>query len=252
MQPAVAYTRVSTREQDDSGLGLESQSATLTGYANSRQLEIVHLFTDVGSGATPLRDRPQGSRLYRLTESGPPVTILVAKLDRAFRSSCDALATIEAWTARGTALHIVDLGGASMDLASPIGRCCFTMLAACAEFERALISQRTRDALAAKRARGEQIGAPPLGWRYHLGEMVPHPEERLALGYASILRQEGLTLKATAHQLTQMGYRNRKGKPYLHWWVSAVLKTLEGDAKLHGACVLLAHEHRAENLESTP
>jgi DNA invertase Pin-like site-specific DNA recombinase len=84
---------------------------------------------------------------------------VVAKLDRLSRSIINAANIIAAAQKQGWALVVLDLG---MDLTTPAGEAMAHMLAVFGQFERRMISQRTRDALAAKKARGERVGRPRL------------------------------------------------------------------------------------------
>ena len=80
------------------------------------------------------------------------------KLDRGFRNAGDCLATVERWERSGIALHVVDLGGNAIDTTSAAGRFMLVVLAGAAEMERNLTRERTRSALAGKRANGQRIG----------------------------------------------------------------------------------------------
>lgn len=68
-------------------------------------------------------------------------------LDRLFRDAADALVQTRAWDRAGVALHVVDMGGTSLNTASAVGRMFLTMTAAFAELERSLVSERTSAAM---------------------------------------------------------------------------------------------------------
>jgi len=84
--------------------------------------------------------------------------LVVWDLDRAFRSVIDALSEAEKLRARGVHFRIANL---SIDTSTPAGIFVYTMMSALAEFERRTLSQRTREGLAAAKARGAQLGRPP-------------------------------------------------------------------------------------------
>lgn len=84
-------------------------------------------------------------------------TLLVWDLDRAFRSTLDAIMTADALRQRGVALRIVQL---NIDTSTPEGEFFYTIVAACAQFERRILSRRTKEGMEAARRRGIAIGRP--------------------------------------------------------------------------------------------
>ncbi|GAB5470460.1 MAG: recombinase family protein [Rhodospirillales bacterium] len=93
-----------------------------------------------------------------LEELQPGDALLIWDLDRAFRSVVDAIQQVEALKARDISLQIVNL---QVDTTTPGGMLVYTVLSACAEFERRMLSQRTKEGLAAARKRGARLGRPP-------------------------------------------------------------------------------------------
>lgn len=93
-----------------------------------------------------------------LKKLGPSDTLVVLDLDRAFRSVVDAVTEVEKLRKRGVTLQIVNL---SVDTSTPAGMLVYTVMSACAEFERRTLIQRTREGLAAARKRGQRLGRPP-------------------------------------------------------------------------------------------
>jgi len=85
-------------------------------------------------------------------------TLVVWDLDRAFRSVVDAITEAERLRARNIALQIVNL---QVDTATASGMLVYTVMSAFAEFERRMLSQRTKEGLAAARKRGKRLGRPP-------------------------------------------------------------------------------------------
>lgn len=88
----------------------------------------------------------------------PGDTMVVWDIDRAFRSSFDALDVERSLRARGVTFQIVKV---AIDTATAEGEFVFTMLSALAQFERRLLSRRTKEGLAAARRRGARLGRPP-------------------------------------------------------------------------------------------
>lgn len=132
----------------------------LRSYAAARGFEVAGEWVDRASAGHPTQ-RTGWRELREAVATGharPFEGVLVWKLDRAFRSALVALREID-WLRR----HKVEFVCATqpIDTSSPHGRLLLTVLAAVAEMERDLISERTRAGLAAARARGAQLGRPP-------------------------------------------------------------------------------------------
>jgi DNA invertase Pin-like site-specific DNA recombinase len=167
------------------------------------------------SGGVPLDQRAGGQRLLAAVEAHQRVTgqgrgirqrrpchVLAVKLDRLFRGTVDALKTTEQWTKRGVSMHLVDLGGQTVDTSSPMGRFFLTMLASVAEMERGLIAERTQAALRHKVAQGLQAGGEaPLGFMHEGGRIVEHPRERATMERIRALRARALSLRAIVADL---------------------------------------------------
>ncbi|KAA1431099.1 MULTISPECIES: recombinase family protein [Mycolicibacter] len=155
---AVAYLRVSTNEQADSGLGLDAQRRTIEEHAASRGITVVEWFTDAGvSGTTLPSKRPAMSEALAALAGRRASILLAAKLDRISRSIKDALDLDHLATREGWVVTTADM---MMDTATPAGRAAMNMLLVFAQFERDMIAQRTRDALAERKAQGVQLGKP--------------------------------------------------------------------------------------------
>lgn len=148
------YCRVSTEEQAASGNGLEAQRAAIDAEAARRGWEVEHHSDD---GVTGKIIGPSLREVLQLLASGQGDGLVVAKMDRLARSIINAANIIEAAQAQGWSLVVLDLG---VDLTTPAGEAMAHMMATFAQFERRLISERTKVALSAKRARGERIGRP--------------------------------------------------------------------------------------------
>ena len=144
-----AYLRVSTIDQTT-----EQQLKQITdaGYT----VEPDRVFTEQGvSGKVPALQREQFQRLHDRLSSGD--SLIVSKLDRLGRNTLDVIATIENLIERGVAVIVLGLG--TLDK-SPQSRLTLTMLAAISQFEREMISERTKAKLAQMKADGIQLGRP--------------------------------------------------------------------------------------------
>lgn len=139
----VAYYRVSTARQGRSGLGLEAQQETVRSYLNGGSWTLVAEVVEVESGKRS--DRPQLAEALRLCRLHK-ATLIIAKLDRLARNVAFVSALMEA----GVEFEAVDFPQAN--------RLTIHILAAVAEHEAKAISERTRDALQAAKARGRKLG----------------------------------------------------------------------------------------------
>lgn len=151
----IGYVRCSTREQADSGLGLDAQRATIAAAATARGWT-VHWVEDAGYSAKSMR-RPGMERALRMLAKGEAQAIVVAKLDRLSRSVQDFAATMDTARKQGWALIGLDVG---VDTTTPAGELVANVMAAVAQWEARTIGLRTKDALAAKKAQGARLGGP--------------------------------------------------------------------------------------------
>src|SRR5271169_5295211 len=150
MSSAIAYYRVSTARQGKSRLGIEAQKAAVLRFAEAEGIEIVaeHTEVETGKGADALDRRPQlSAALGQARKAKCPV--VVAKLDRLSRD----VHFISGLMSHRVPFIVADLGAD----ADPF---MLHLYAALAEKERALISTRTKAALAAKKAAGAKLGNP--------------------------------------------------------------------------------------------
>jgi DNA invertase Pin-like site-specific DNA recombinase len=202
----VAYYRVSTARQGQSGLGLEAQQAAVQRFLPAGA-ELVADFIEVESGRKSARPQLVAAIAQAQRENA---VLLVAKLDRLARSVA-FLATLMESRVR---FQAVDLPAADE----------FTLhiLAAVAQKEATATSTRTRDALAAKKARGAQLGTPAnltsIARERALVSLQRNAQENLhnrqAAQLAKLLHATGATLRAIADQLNKSGYHTRRGKTF--------------------------------------
>lgn len=147
---------MSTEEQRASGAGLAAQREAIAAECRRRGWEVVELIEDAGYSGKDLR-RPGVRRALEELQRGRADVLVVAKLDRLSRSMLDFTALMAQAQRRGWALVALD---APVDTTSPAGEAMANILATFAQFERRLIAQRTREALARKKAQGVRLGRP--------------------------------------------------------------------------------------------
>jgi DNA invertase Pin-like site-specific DNA recombinase len=167
MQAAIAYVRVSTGKQAKSGLGLEAQNAALARFAEAEGYRLAETFTEVetGKGADALDRRPQLAAALKAAKA-QKAPIVVAKLDRLSRD----VHFISGLMTHRTPFIVAELG-ADCD---PF---MLHLYAALAEKERRLISQRTKDALAARKAQGFKLGGLNAGGIKNRDEALQRAEQ---------------------------------------------------------------------------
>jgi DNA invertase Pin-like site-specific DNA recombinase len=148
----IGYVRVSTEEQERSGLGVEAQTEAILTECDRRGWT-VEIVSDLGRSGKQVN--PQLRDALELLATRQSDGLIVAKLDRLARSVRHASAIIDDAIRQEWALVVLDN---ALDLTTPGGRAMANMLATFAELERDLISSRTKEALAARRARGDDTG----------------------------------------------------------------------------------------------
>lgn len=195
--PAViGYVRVSTAEQADSGLGLSAQRAAIETECARRGWGLAEVYEDAGTSAKSLSGRPALAAALGSLAEGQASTLVVSKLDRLARSVADFAGLVRRAESEGWALVVVDL---AVDMSTPTGGLLANVTASVAEWERRIIAQRTKDALAIRKAEGVKLGRPRL----------------LDAAVAERIRSEradGGTLQAIADRLNAEGITTPTGK----------------------------------------
>ncbi|HEY6140449.1 MAG TPA: recombinase family protein [Thermoanaerobaculia bacterium] len=170
MKSVVAYCRVSTDQQADSGLSIEAQREQLVSYTIASGLELVGLFIDAGiSGAKDENERPGLREALAAITDGRADALVVSKRDRLARDM--SLAGFIETTIRRAGAELVVLDEQDV---SPITRCAMRMVA---QIERELASQRTRLAMKALRDQGKHCGSTPYGYTIMDGKLGPKAGE---------------------------------------------------------------------------
>ncbi len=144
----VGYARVSTSEQGESGAGLAAQRLAITVEAERRGWELILIVEDVASGRT-MRGRDGLAEAVRLIEAGEADGLLVSKLDQLSRSVADFATMLARFQAKGWGLTLLDIG---LDTTTVTGAAMAHVVSAFSEMERKRIGERTREALAERRA----------------------------------------------------------------------------------------------------
>lgn len=225
---AVGYVRVSTLEQANEGISLAAQAQAIEAYSAFKKLELLETVVDAGvSAGAPLASRQGGHRLLDLVSHEDVVAVIAFGLDRLFRDAADCLAVTKTWDGFGVDLHLVSLGGQTVDTSTAMGRFFLTIMAGVAEMERNLIIERTVASLGHLRAQGRRISATPYGFDLHEDglHLVPNPQEQKAIAMARRLRKKGLSLRKIADQLFKQGHSARSGRPLHPYQVKRLVES---------------------------
>ncbi len=203
----IAYFRVSTKQQGESGLGLEAQRAIVCHFVDCESL--VSEFVEVGSGKD-VDGRPQLQQAIQLCKVEGH-NLVVAKIDRLSRKTEDALNIFSQLDGRLISCDIPNLDKFTL-----------TIFMAIADRERELISIRTKAALAAKKAREAdwQPGTPEnLQDAARVAGAATNKRQAVkayqtTIGYVKLLRERGMSLGKIAERLNGEGHKTRTGKQF--------------------------------------
>src|SRR5215208_814402 len=225
MDRAVAYYRVSTRQQQRSGLGIEAQRAAVERFAEAEKIQIIaeYVEAETGKGADALDRRPQLAAALAAAKAAK-CCVLVSKLDRLSRD----VAFVAGLMAQRVQFIVAELGRD----ADPF---MLHLYAALAEKERRLISERTKAALAIRKASGTKLGNPSnfreageVGRSSLIATADEHARSMLPL--LRSLRAEGaITIGAITRSLNERKVPTARGS---RWHVSSVANLLARAQKL--------------------
>jgi DNA invertase Pin-like site-specific DNA recombinase len=203
---AVAYLRVSTLGQVEHGASLEAQEATLRAEAERRGWDVI-VMTEAGKSAKNVTGRPVLQEALTMLDKGQAQVLLAVRLDRVSRSVSDFAAMMQRAERRGWGITFT---ATAIDTTSAGGKFSAHVMAAAAEFERALISARTREGMAQKKAEGQTFG------REVAAEFLPV--------YARVIKMHaaGQSMNSIAAQLTAEGVKTARGGS----WAAATVRRI--------------------------
>jgi DNA invertase Pin-like site-specific DNA recombinase len=222
---ALGYVRCSTAEQAVEGMSLAVQKGRIIAWGEAMGAHLLDVIEDAGvSGARPLADRPGGARIKSLLATRNPNvdTVVVARLDRLGRDAAETLSYLRQF-AQGS-VGLVSIAD-RIDLGTPQGRAMAQMSAVFAELERALIAQRTSEALSELRSNGRVYGPEPYGFRRDGERLVVHDKERCVVSRMRKLRARGKSYDAIACALNRSGVPAKRGGSWHAMSVRSVLLT---------------------------
>lgn len=213
----VAYYRVSTAKQGQSGLGLQAQVEAVAVYLNGGDWRLIAEFTEVetGKGSNALTKRPELQKAIAYAKKNK-ATLVIAKLDRLARNVHFIAGLLESGA---------DFVAADMPEAD---RAMIQMMSVFAELEARRISERTKAALAQAKKNGVKLGNPQLAETLNKPRIEKANE--FAEGMRSILtgfKAQGMTQRAMLAELSRMGFKTPRGKEWSLLQLQNTLKRLK-------------------------
>jgi len=206
---AVGYIRAST---DDQELTLEAQDDAILEWCKKNNLTLVGNFLDHGiSGGAQIADRPGLLKALGACSDPNVTTLVAAKRDRFARDVVIA-AQIETIAAKYDV--VVRTADGASDGDSATAAFMKTITDAVSQYERAKIRERTREALAVKKQRGECVGHIPYGFERNGKTLVPNKAEQYNLNRIKYLRERGYSASTVSEILAADGRFNRNGKQF--------------------------------------
>ena len=222
MQKVIGYIRVSTTGQVEEGVSLEAQRAKIEAWCNLNDGELVAVFEDAGisGGGTAKRD----GLLDALKAATKGMALVTYSISRLARNTRDMLDIAEQLEKKGA--DLVSLSE-RIDTTTASGRMVFRMLAVLAEFEREQIGERTRMALAHKKANGDVYAATPFGFEAIAGRLVEVKRESAIVADILKQREAGASLADIANNLNAKGIEGKRGGK---WFPSTVRYLIQRQA----------------------
>jgi site-specific DNA recombinase len=210
---AVLYSRVSTADQVESGLGLEVQRKRTRQYAEMHGMAVVAELGDEGISGASLK-RPGIQEALRMVREGEADVLVVAKLDRLTRSVGDLADIVEMFAKKDASLASVS---ESLDTGSAAGRMMVNLLGVFASFERERIAERVAEAMGEMKGRGQKVSRwASLGQKVGDDGLVKEDEtERsLVLRVREMKAVHRMSYRRIAEVLNAEGITTRYGKPH--------------------------------------
>ena len=222
MQKAIGYIRVSTQGQADEGVSLQAQRAKIEAYCALNDMELVAVFEDAGISGASMNGRTGLHAALKSTGKG--MALISYSISRIARSTRDMLEIAERLDKIGADLVSIT---ERIETTTAAGRMVFKMLAVLSDFERDQIGERTKMALAHKKAKGEVYAPVPFGFDAIEGRLVEVKRESRIV--AEIMRQRaaGVSMNEIASNLNAQGIQGKRGGK---WFASTVRYVIQRQA----------------------
>ena len=214
MQKAIGYIRVSTQGQAEEGVSMAAQRAKIDAWCIANDMELIAVFEDAGISGGSMAGREGLHAAMKATTKG--MALVAYSISRLARSTKDMLAIAETLDRKGA--DLVSLTE-KIDTTTAAGRMVFKMLAVLADFERDQIGERTKMALAHKKANGEVYAPVPFGYEAIEGRLVTVKREAKIVAEIIAMRDAGASFASIANELNGRGIEGKRGG---RWFASTV------------------------------
>jgi site-specific DNA recombinase len=228
--PWIGYIRVSTKDQANSGLSLESQEARVRAAAVAKAVPLNEVIVDPGESAKDL-NRPGMIRLRALIRNQEISGVIVVKADRLTRRLKDLWELVDELEQNNVALLSLS---ESFDTTTANGRLMLSFVGMIAQWEREITAERTSASLGALKHRGEHAGNVPYGFKTEgykkdggSGRMIEEPSEQAVIAAVKEMRENHVRMRKIADNLNQMGHKTRNGSKWRIQYVSRLLQQLQ-------------------------
>jgi putative DNA-invertase from lambdoid prophage Rac len=194
----IAYLRVSTALQD-----ADNQKLGIVDYAKNEGLQPLEFIEETTSGKTPIKDRKLQQVIDSMVQGD---TLIVSELSRLGRNMFEVMSVLDILIKKGCKVHAVK-GGYKLDQ-SLSSKILSMVLVMAAEIERELISQRTKEALARRKAEGKQLGRPKGS--YGVSKLDQHEDDIQKLLSHGVAKAAIARMYGSSWQTVHTWVRRRK------------------------------------------
>lgn len=221
----VGYIRVSSEEQAREGLSLALQSQKIKVYCNLNDYTLVEIIEDAGVSAKNIIGRKGFQKVIEMVlNPGNSIDgLIVWKLDRAFRSTINALEISHSLNNSGKNLISIS---ERIDTVTAQGKFYFTLLNALAELERDQTSERTKVILQSKKSRGEFVGKPRYGFQPAGKTLQKNTLHQEVISIIRNLSGQGLSYRCIAQRLNAQSILTKQSKLWTHKQISSIITTV--------------------------
>jgi site-specific DNA recombinase len=219
---AIGYCRVSTEQQATDGVSIELQIEKIKQYCHLYNYDLLDIVVDAGISAKSLK-RPGITNVLQCLTNHEADALIVYKLDRLTRSLADWSVLIKDYfndKSGKTLLAVMD----QIDTSTAAGRMCLNLMMTVYQWEREVISERTKVALQHKKSKGQPLGSAKFGEDINKVNLSPNLAEQEILNLIIHLRSDGNTLQQIADYLNENNYLTKRSK---QWYPKTVKNVID-------------------------
>ena len=206
----IGYARVSTEDQAREGVSIDSQIEKIRAYCIAKDWNLLNVCIDEGISAKTLNRPGMQEIITSLTDCGGVEAIIIYKLDRLTRSVVDLNMLLELFDKHDVALvSLVE----SLDATSASGRLMLNLLASVSQWEREIIGERTRDAMAYLKSKNKVYSRPVFGYSFDedTNQLVEDKQEQQVIMAIQQLRRDGASYREIVKKLNAEGIPTKRG-----------------------------------------